>query len=102
MKKIFGILTLSSIFIISTMITPVLGYQIEEFQNDQQNIDLKLLLTIGLVTISNDEKLISGFVIIGYIGGEIITFQLINIEFEGFALPIYRSLFITVLIYNPV
>ena len=102
MKKIFGILTISSILIISTIITPVLGYQIEDYQNDQQNIDLKLLLTFGLVTISNDEKLISGFVLIGYIGGEIIALQQINIEFEGFVLPIYRSLFITVLIYNPI
>ena len=90
MKKLLGVLGIVLILIGSIFIIPVVGMGFEEESVDDLRIRWKILLVIGRVKVCFEDKIISGFVLIGYTAGEIITFDSINIKYDGIPL-IYNN-----------
>jgi hypothetical protein len=99
MKKI-GIYIIISLLIITATLSPVIAYENEEDQLSEQSLNLRVLLAFGLINMNSLNKEIKGFVIVGYNAGETITFQPIDIKYEGFPLVITKSLFYIFCIYK--
>ena len=83
MKKLIGVLGIVLILVGSIFVMPVIGNEIEEENSKDLGIRWKILYVIGRVIYNLEAKLIHGYAIIGYVGGEIITFGNIYIEYEG-------------------
>lgn len=100
MNKKIKIFIIISIFISTVFINPAIGYESDEILLTSQSLNLKALIAIGLINLNTQQKEINGFVIIGYNAGETITFQTINIQYQGIPFVVTKSLFFIFCIYN--
>jgi hypothetical protein len=101
LKKIFGYFGIILILIFSIFAISAVGMEVEEENFNDLEIKWKILLVIGRVNICFDDKIISGFALIGYVAGEILTFEDLNIKYEGIPLIYNNGLFSTFLLYKP-
>ena len=102
MKKIFGVFGIVLILMITALVTPTIGTGFDEEDFEDLEIKWKILIVIGNIGICLKEKVISGFVLIGYTVGETLTNELINIKFEGLPIFIFSGLFFAFCFYKPV
>ena len=102
MRKILFVAGFVTLFIIPVLVSPVLGTPIEDDNFNERAIKWKLLLVIGWIDICFEENIISGFVLIGYNAGDILTVESININFEGLPLFINKGLFFSCCLYKPI
>lgn len=100
MKKILGTIAIVLMLISISHVTPAI--QIEN-ENELEEFELKwkMLIAIGIINVSLEEKAINGFALIGFNAGEIIIFEKINIQFEGIPIVVTHSLFYTYCLYKP-
>ena len=100
-KKIVGIFGILLILMIATFFTPAIGLGVD--QKGFENLESKweILIVIGRINICFEEKVISGFALIGYTAGETLTFENINIEYEGLPLFVNNGLFFSFCFYKP-
>lgn len=98
MKKIFGVFGIVLIFMITALVSPTIGMGVEE---EDLEIKWKILIGIGRINICLKEKVINGFILIGYTAGETLKSENINIKFEGLPLFIYNGLFFAHCYYKP-
>ena len=101
MKKI-GICLIITLLVSTAIISPVTAYENEQNQISRQNLNLRVLIAIGLININTVNKEIKGFVIIGYNAGETLMFETINIKYDGIPLIITKSLFYILCIYKEI
>lgn len=87
---------------ITVLVTPVVGTTIEEDNFNDVEIKWKLLLAIGKINYCFEDEIISGFVLIGYNAGEMLTFKRINSDYEGLPLIINNGLFFTFCYYKSI
>ena len=95
-KKNFIIATIV-IFLIPLVSTRTLSSSIEENELD---FNWKILLVVGRINICFEEKIISGFALVGYTAGKTMVFERINIPFEGIPLFINNGLLFSFCFYN--
>ena len=102
MKKLLGVVGMIFFLMIPVIVTPVLGTPIEDDNLNDVEIKWKLLFAIGRINYCFEDKIISGFVLIGYNAGEMLTFEIININYEGLPMIINNGLFFTFCFYKPI
>ena len=98
MKKIFGVFGIVSIILITALVPPTIGMGVEE---EDLGIKWKILICIGNIDICLQDKVISGFVLIGYTAGETLKSENIFIKYEGLPLFIFNGLFFAHCYYKP-
>jgi hypothetical protein len=101
MKKLFGVFGVVLILVGSTLIIPAVGMGVDEKYINNLEIKWKILFVIGRVNYNLGAKLITGYAVLGYVGGEILTFSSIYIKFELFPLFINNGVFSSFCIYKP-
>jgi len=101
MKKQIGVFAIIILFTCSIIVIPVLGYCTEKEESNNLGLRWKILYVIGNVNYNFQAKLIYGYAIIGYVGGELIRFSNIYIEFKGIPLLIRNRIFSSFCIYRP-
>jgi len=101
MKKIIGLSGILLVLLIPVIANPILAVNLEEYNADDLELRWKLLIAIGRVNISFDDKILYGFVLVGYTNGETLIFESINIPFDGIPLFINNGLFFSFLLYKP-
>jgi hypothetical protein len=102
MKKQIGVFAIIIIFTCSIIVMPVLGYYSVEKESNNLGLRWKILYVIGNVNYNFQAKLIYGYAIIGFVGGELIRFSNVYIEFKGLPLLIRNRIFSSFCIYRPV
>ena len=100
MKKIFVTIAIVLMLICLSQVTTAIGI---ENENELEEFELKwkMLIAIGIINVSLEEKAINGFALIGYTAGEILMFEQISIQFEGIPIVVTHSLFYTYCLYKP-
>jgi hypothetical protein len=101
MKKICGVFGIAVLFMIPILATPTLALRVEENDADDLEINWKMLIVIGRITVCFEDKVISGFALIGYTDGETLIMERINIEFAGIPIFINNGLLFSFCFYKP-
>jgi hypothetical protein len=93
MKRILEIFGILSLLISSFLVIPVIGENIEEDNSNDLGLRWKILYVIGNVKYNFESRLNYFYAIFGYVGGEIIKFGNIYIQFERIPLFINNGIF---------
>lgn len=101
MKKIIGVSGILLVILIPVIANPILAVNMVDHDADELELRWKLLIAIGRVNISFDDKVLYGFVLVGYTNGETLIFESINIPFDGIPLFINNGLLFSFLLYKP-
>jgi len=102
MKKILGTITIVLMLISISQISIAIDAEIEEENIVEEDLlDQKLFAAIGIVNINKQSNIIRGYVFVGYNAGEIISFEMVNIDFTGNPFVLTKNIITTLCLYQP-
>ena len=97
MIRKIGILGILVILIIPVIATTIMA---QENETEEFETNWKVIIAIGRINVCFEDKIISGFAIIGYTAGEILVLERINIKFDGIPLFINNGLMFSFCFYK--
>ena len=101
MKKIIGSISVVLMLLCISQIVPAMENQIEkENELSDDVLGWSLFAAVGLVNVNKQSNIIRGFVLVGFNAGEVISFQMVNIPFEGNPIILTNSIFTTICLYK--
>jgi len=102
MKKVLGTIAIVMMLISISQVIPAMETEFEkENINEEDLLNLKLFAAIGIVNINKQSNVIRGYVLVGYNSGEILSFEMVNIGFQGNPITLSHSIFTTICLYEP-
>ena len=86
---------------IPVIANPTFAINSEEYADEELDIQWKLLIVVSRINVCLQDKVISGFALIGYTDGEMLVFERVNIPFDGLPLFINNGLLSSFCFYKP-
>jgi hypothetical protein len=101
MKKIIGSISIVLMLLCLSQVVPAMENEIEkETQYEDDVLGWSLFAAVGIVNVNKQSNVIRGFVLVGFNAGEVISFQMVNIPFDGTPITLTNSIFTTICLYK--